>query len=132
MAPIAHPERLFCPEMTRFGPIWFPPIPGQLASWPRSRIRPILRFGCIATLPLELSRADGMLPWTNVHEPMMTDENDKTAKRAVESRQDRLKSALRENLKRRKVQARERTAMADPSHDDEASLDEGSAGKADG
>jgi hypothetical protein len=63
---------------------------------------------------------------------MMTNENDKTAGSGRESRQDRLKSALRENLKRRKVQARERAAIADPSHDDEASLDEGSAGKADG
>jgi hypothetical protein len=32
-----------------------------------------------------------------------------------ESRADRLKSALRENLKRRKAQARERTQMAGPT-----------------
>ena len=39
-----------------------------------------------------------------------------------DSRQDRLKSALRENLKRRKTQARERgKASAAPSTDDEAS-----------
>jgi hypothetical protein len=44
------------------------------------------------------------------------------------SRQDRLKLALRENLKRRKVQARERGKMTDPSAGDEASLD-GQVGK---
>ncbi len=42
----------------------------------------------------------------------MTDDKDKNGEpavpRAKDSRQDRLKSALRENLKRRKVQARER------------------------
>ena len=57
----------------------------------------------------------------------MTDENDK--KPAADSRQDRLKSALRENLKRRKVQARERAASTAPSQNDDASLDEGIAGK---
>ena len=57
----------------------------------------------------------------------MTDENEK--KPATDSRQDRLKSALRENLKRRKVQARERAASTDPSQNDDASLDEGIAGK---
>jgi hypothetical protein len=40
-----------------------------------------------------------------------------------DSRQDRLKLALRENLKRRKVQARERGKTTDPLTDDEASLD---------
>ena len=57
----------------------------------------------------------------------MTDENEK--KPATDSRQNRLKSALRENLKRRKVQARERAASTDPSQNDDASLDEGIAGK---
>ncbi|WP_027552226.1 hypothetical protein [Bradyrhizobium sp. Cp5.3] len=57
----------------------------------------------------------------------MTDENDK--KRTADARQDRLKSALRENLKRRKTQARERAEMTGPSHDDEPSLDEETAGK---
>jgi len=57
----------------------------------------------------------------------MTDENEK--KPAADSRQDRLKSALRENLKRRKVQARERAASTDPSQNEDASLDEGIAGK---
>jgi hypothetical protein len=58
---------------------------------------------------------------------MMTDANDK--RRTGDSRQDRLKSALRENLKRRKAQARERADMTGPSHIDEPSLDEETAGK---
>jgi hypothetical protein len=62
----------------------------------------------------------------------MADENDKSARQARTSRDDRLKSALRENLKRRKVQARERAATADPSQNDDGSLDQGTAGKADG
>ncbi|WGD53381.1 hypothetical protein QA641_05520 [Bradyrhizobium sp. CB1650] len=57
----------------------------------------------------------------------MTDENDK--KRTADSRQDRLKSALRENLKRRKAQARERAEITGPSHNDESSVDEETAGK---
>jgi hypothetical protein len=60
----------------------------------------------------------------------MTDETDK--RRPAESRQDRLKSALRENLKRRKLQARERAASADPARDDDGSPDRGIAGKAGG
>lgn len=63
----------------------------------------------------------------------MADENDKSAKQdlrqAKASRDDRLKSALRENLKRRKAQARARAASADPSQVDDGSLDEGPAGK---
>ena len=59
----------------------------------------------------------------------MADETDKSARQAKASRDDRLKSALRENLKRRKVQARERAAIAGPSQDDEGSLNEGAAGK---
>jgi hypothetical protein len=63
----------------------------------------------------------------------MADENDKStrqeSKQARASRDDRLKSALRENLKRRKVQARERAASTDPSQNEDASLDEGIAGK---
>ena len=59
----------------------------------------------------------------------MADENDKSANQASSSRDDRLKSALRENLKRRKVQARERAASADPSQVDDGSLDEGTAGE---
>jgi hypothetical protein len=65
----------------------------------------------------------------------MADDNDKSTKQdsrqARSSRVDRLKSALRENLKRRKVQARERAASADPSQNEDDSLDEGTAGKTD-
>jgi hypothetical protein len=59
----------------------------------------------------------------------MADENDRSAKQARGSRDDRLKSALRENLKRRKAQARERAASADPSQVDDGSLDEGTPEK---
>jgi hypothetical protein len=43
----------------------------------------------------------------------MTEETGKREKK--DARQDRLKSALRENLKRRKAQARERSQMPEPS-----------------
>ncbi|WP_314948847.1 hypothetical protein [Bradyrhizobium cosmicum] len=63
----------------------------------------------------------------------MADDNDENtrqeSKRAKASRDDRLKSALRENLKRRKLQARERAASADPSQNDDGSLNEETAGK---
>lgn len=59
----------------------------------------------------------------------MGDETDRSVSQARASRDDRLKSALRENLKRRKVQARERAASTDPSQNDDGSLDEGAAGK---
>lgn len=59
----------------------------------------------------------------------MTDQNDKSANKARASRDDRLKSALRENLKRRKMQARERAGITDPSQNDDGSLNEGTAGK---
>lgn len=59
----------------------------------------------------------------------MADENDKSARQERASRDDRLKSALRENLKRRKVQARERAASSEPSQNDGGPLDEGIAGK---
>ena len=66
----------------------------------------------------------------------MADQNDKSTKQdsrqARASRDDRLKSALRENLKRRKVQARERAAISAPSQNDDDSLDEGIAGKTGG
>ena len=66
----------------------------------------------------------------------MADENDKSTRQDSRqnrtSRDDRLKSALRENLKRRKVQARERAASTDPSQNDDDSLDEGTADKAGG
>jgi hypothetical protein len=60
----------------------------------------------------------------------MADESDKTTRQAKGSRDDRLKSALRENLKRRKAQARERAASDDPSQNEDGSLDVGAAGKA--
>ncbi|WP_407185912.1 hypothetical protein [Bradyrhizobium centrosematis] len=60
----------------------------------------------------------------------MADETDKSARQAKVSRDDRLKSALRENLKRRKLQARERAASAGPSQNEDGSLNEGAAGKA--
>ena len=59
----------------------------------------------------------------------MADETDKSTNQARTSR-DGLKSALRENLKRRKLQARERAASTDPSQNDDGSLNEGTAGKA--
>ena len=69
----------------------------------------------------------------------MADENDKRqdSRQEKASRDDRLKSALRENLKRRKLQARERAALGDPSQNDdailnEAILDEEAAGKTGG
>ncbi|MGY8704568.1 hypothetical protein RAD16_02330 [Bradyrhizobium sp. 18BD] len=64
----------------------------------------------------------------------MADENDKRldSKQEKASRDDRLKSALRENLKRRKLQARERAAMGAPSQDDDAILNEEATGKTGG
>jgi hypothetical protein len=59
----------------------------------------------------------------------MADETDKSTRQVRGARDDRLKSALRENLKRRKLQARERAATTDPSQNDDGSLDEGTAGK---
>ena len=57
----------------------------------------------------------------------MTDEKDNRGRPGVaptgESRQDRLKQALRENLKRRKSQARGRSEIAS-SETAEASLDD--------
>lgn len=70
----------------------------------------------------------------------MADETDKSARQDSRqdsrqdrsSRDDRLKSALRENLKRRKLQARERAASMEPSQNDDGSLGEGTAGKTGG
>jgi hypothetical protein len=58
---------------------------------------------------------------------MMADESDRLrgAPREKETRQQRLKLALRDNLKRRKSQARERGKMhAAPSSDHEDTLDD--------
>lgn len=49
----------------------------------------------------------------------MTDEN-KVARASWDTRRDRLKSALRENLKRRKLQLRERDRMNGPADGDDA------------
>jgi hypothetical protein len=59
----------------------------------------------------------------------MTDETDKPAGRSRDPRQDRLKSALRENLKRRRTQARERAASAGSLQDDDSPPHEETAGK---
>ena len=106
-------------------------IPGQLASWPSDRIRSISSFArSDREEPLELPQSLGMVSPTAVSDPVMMDESEKSARQAKTSRDERLKSALRENLKRRKLQARERTAGAEPSPNDDGSLNEGAAGKA--
>jgi hypothetical protein len=60
--------------------------------------------------------------------PAMTDDRDKIERQtapAKDSRQDRLKLALRENLKRRKSQARGRSEPASASSENgDASLDD--------
>ncbi len=60
----------------------------------------------------------------------MTDKIDKATGSA--SRQDRLKSALRENLKRRKQQTRERDRLTEPSHGEEGPQGGDTAGKSGG
>jgi len=62
----------------------------------------------------------------------MSDEIDKTIGKRRGAKQDRLASALRENLKRRKVQARERAATPDSSPDGDSAPDEGTASKSGG
>jgi len=52
-----------------------------------------------------------------------------TAPRVKDSRQDRLKSALRENLKRRKTQARERAVKNDTGASDDDASPDGELGK---
>jgi hypothetical protein len=52
-----------------------------------------------------------------------------TAPRVKDSRQDRLKSALRENLKRRKTQARERAVKNDTAASDDGASPDGELGK---
>ena len=62
----------------------------------------------------------------------MADDNERGAGRgAKEARQDRLKLALRENLKRRKAQARERgqPQVTEPSSTDHESCLDGQVGK---
>ena len=60
----------------------------------------------------------------------MTDDNDNHERPAKTARQDRLKLALRENLKRRKSQARGRNDLGGASSEDAgASLDDASGKK---
>jgi hypothetical protein len=60
----------------------------------------------------------------------MTDDKDKREGQSLPKRQDRLKLALRENLKRRKSQARGRSdAGSAPSDDADACLHDGSGKK---
>ncbi|MCK1738932.1 hypothetical protein IVA79_34400 [Bradyrhizobium sp. 138] len=59
----------------------------------------------------------------------MADDTEKSTRQAKASRDDRLKSALRENLKRRKLQARERAASPEPSQNDDGSPSKETAGK---
>jgi hypothetical protein len=60
----------------------------------------------------------------------MMDDKDKREGQSLTKRQDRLKLALRENLKRRKSQARGRSdAASAPSDDADASLNDGSGKK---
>jgi hypothetical protein len=54
---------------------------------------------------------------------------DKSQPRAKDSRQDRLKNKLRENLKRRKSQARERDNRTDALSQDEVASPHGEVGK---
>lgn len=70
-----------------------------------------------------------MLSPMSLNGSVMADQTEKSTRQARASRDDRLKSALRENLKRRKLQARERATTADPSQNDDGSLNEGTAGK---
>lgn len=59
----------------------------------------------------------------------MTEEIDGSGQAVPKDRrQDRLKQALRENLKRRKVQARERSRMASGEADERAPPDDGAGG----
>jgi hypothetical protein len=60
----------------------------------------------------------------------MTDDKDKRERQTPTKRQDRLKLALRENLKRRKSQARGRSDIAIvPSNGDDVCLHDGSGKK---
>ena len=55
--------------------------------------------------------------------------NEDGVPRVKDSRQDRLKSALRENLKRRKTQARERAVKNDTGASDDDASPDGELGK---
>ena len=65
----------------------------------------------------------------------MTDEKHRGERqntpRGGHSRKDRLRLKLRENLKRRKAQARERGKIVAPSSDDQQACPDGQVGKRD-
>jgi len=58
-----------------------------------------------------------------------TGESERQKLREKDSRQDRLKSALRENLKRRKTQARERGKVGGAASTDGEASPDGEVGK---
>lgn len=60
-----------------------------------------------------------------------TDENERQKPREKDSRQDRLKLALRENLKRRKSQSRERNKVTAAPGNDHDACPHGELGKGD-
>ena len=83
---------------------------------------------CAAVAALHVFRASSR-PVNSRNMLIMADEDDKrdvkAAPRDRESRQQRLKLALRDNLRRRKSQARERGKMpAQPSNDHDGALDD--------
>lgn len=62
----------------------------------------------------------------------MTDDSGDKGRDARSTRNERLKSALRDNLKRRKQQARGRGGMAIVTPEDDIRVNEGTTGKAEG
>ena len=70
-----------------------------------------------------------MVSATSSMSPMMNDDTEKKASGRSGAKQDRLASALRENLKRRKTQARQRAATTEAAPDDASAPHEGTAGK---
>ncbi len=70
IGPLASLNRPFRAKMTGFVRIRFRKIPNQLASWPGSRIRAILKFRTIGSRgPLELPFSLGMLSPPFLDEP---------------------------------------------------------------
>jgi hypothetical protein len=98
-------------------PVWAPPdVPGAIAAWLIE-----IRYLRVAASPdvVSIRRVDGLT---------MKDNQDrlsgKTGADVKDSRRDRLKLALRENLKRRKSQARGRSDAGASSETADASLDD--------
>ena len=94
------------------------------------------RASSAAIAPVHAFRASSLSPAVS-YGPIMTEDNDKRAAQGLptakdsgkasrqDSRQERLKLALRDNLKRRKSQARQRANMNDaPSNNPEDVLDD--------